>query len=199
MPIQTVNKTSVPVGSDPYALTADLKKTVEGLRTIIPVADKAERDALPSPFEGMTVERSDLNGALEVFTGGAWPAPKVEYFNFSQVAGWALGGTLMLERKGGRKTLSGTLTILRTGSAFSIGTGFSNFGNVVPAGALLGNGENLYHSAVLSGGGSTNFQAQVFLNPTTGQLQVRGLSAFSWPSGGVVTISFVVHANAAGL
>ncbi|UVK62559.1 minor tail protein [Arthrobacter phage TaylorSipht] len=201
MPIQTVNKTSVPVGSDPYAITADLKKAVEGLRTVIPVANQAERDALPSPFEGMTVERTDQGGALEVYTSGAWPAaPKVEYFPYDQVAGWNAAGTVMLERKGGRKVLSGILTLIRTGGAFSLGTAYANIGTLLPPGARLTAGENLYGAVTLSGGSSTaNMQGVLFMSPTSGIVQVRSLATFTWSTNALVTASFCIPANAAGL
>ncbi|QOI67665.1 minor tail protein [Arthrobacter phage Orcanus] len=200
MPIQTVNKTSVPVGSDPYALTADLKKTVEGLRTVIPVANQAERDALPSPFEGMTVERTDLNGALEVYTSGAWPAaPGVQYFGFDQVAGWSAAGVVMLERKGGRKVLSGILTLIRTGGAFSLATTYTNIGALLPVGARLGAGENLYAAVTLSGGSSSaNMQGVLFMSPVSGIVQVRSLATFTWSTNALVTASFCIPANEAG-
>ncbi|QGH74507.1 minor tail protein [Arthrobacter phage Kuleana] len=83
MPIQTRNKTTVPVNSDPYALTADIKTAIEGLNTPIPVADQAERDALPSPFEGMKVVRLDIGGMEETYIGGAWTPTKIDITTFA--------------------------------------------------------------------------------------------------------------------
>ncbi|QGZ16912.1 minor tail protein [Arthrobacter phage LittleTokyo] len=82
MPIQTRNKTTVPVNSDPYALTADIKTAVEGLNAPIPVADQAERDALPLPFEGMKVVRLDLAGVEETYIGGSWTQTMADITTF---------------------------------------------------------------------------------------------------------------------
>ena len=78
----------MPVGSDPYALTADLKKAFESARSIIPVADAAERDALAALFPGgvlpdkTTVARGDLRGALQVWSTAQaqWSAPAISSF-----------------------------------------------------------------------------------------------------------------------
>ncbi|AYN58777.1 minor tail protein [Arthrobacter phage Polka] len=200
MAIQTFNKTQVPVGSDPYALTADLKTLAEGLNVVIPVSSAAERDALPDPYEGMTVTRLDRNGDFETYRGGAWPAePEVEFFTFDQVTGWNAAGTVMLERKGGRKVLSGILTLIRTAGAFSLGTSYANIGSLVPAGARLGSGENLYAAVTLSGGSSSpNMPGLLFMSPVSGIVQVRSLSTFTWSTNALVTATFCIPANEAG-
>lgn len=82
MPIQTRNKTTVPVNSDPYALTADIKTAIEGLNAPIPVADEAERDGLPLPFEGMQVVRLDAEGMIETYLGGDWQPTAVDISTF---------------------------------------------------------------------------------------------------------------------
>lgn len=81
MPTTTANESTVPVGSDPYALTADLKKAIEGVRSIIPVASTAERDGLAALFGGTLpvptwIQRTDLNGEpLYQWDGSAWLLP----------------------------------------------------------------------------------------------------------------------------
>lgn len=79
MPTTTANAASVPVGSDPYALTADLKKTVESVRSIIPISTAAQLTALPGLFPGGVlpvptyVQRTDLAGTpLFSWDGAEW-------------------------------------------------------------------------------------------------------------------------------
>lgn len=66
MPTNTANGGTTPVGSDPYALTADLKKAIESVRSIIPIASAEQLAALPGLFPGGVlpvpsyVQRQDL-------------------------------------------------------------------------------------------------------------------------------------------
>lgn len=66
------NGAVVPVGSDPYALTADLLAMMNSAGLVFPVASAAVRDAIPSPNTGMVVSRLDRFGSLEYWTGTAW-------------------------------------------------------------------------------------------------------------------------------
>lgn len=87
MPIKTANDGDAPVGSDPYALTADLKKLAESLKTVIPITDAAELAALPGLFpggvlpDGTTIRREDLDGQILSWSAAkqAWrpPGPRV--------------------------------------------------------------------------------------------------------------------------
>lgn len=72
MPTTSKNGATVPVGSDPYALTADLLKMMESAGLVYPVANAATRDAIPSPATGMVVQRLDRFGALEYWDGDSW-------------------------------------------------------------------------------------------------------------------------------
>lgn len=72
MPTTSKNGATVPVGSDPYALTADLLKMMESAGLVYPVASAAVRDAIPSPGTGMVVSRLDRLGSLEYWDGDSW-------------------------------------------------------------------------------------------------------------------------------
>lgn len=72
MSTQSKNGATVPVGSDPYALTADLLKMMESAGLVYPVPDQATRDAIPSPGTGMVVSRLDRFGVLEYWDGDSW-------------------------------------------------------------------------------------------------------------------------------
>lgn len=78
MPAKTRNGVDIPVGSDPYALTADLKRAFESATLTIPVATLAERNALAAKFPndalpvGLSVARQDLPGVTESWDGTRW-------------------------------------------------------------------------------------------------------------------------------
>lgn len=72
MTTKSKNGATVPVGSDPYALTADLLKMMESAGLVYPVPDEATMLAIPSPGVGMVVSRLDLGGQLWYWTGSAW-------------------------------------------------------------------------------------------------------------------------------
>ncbi|AYN56836.1 minor tail protein [Arthrobacter phage Andrew] len=200
MAIQTFNKTTVPVGSDPYALTADLKKLAEGLNVIIPVATVAERDALV-PFEGMTVSRLDQKGQLDRYINGAWTGLPVEYYSLLSITGYETSGQVMLERKGGRKVLSGNIQIKRTAANTTIsGTAFASFGQVIPTAACIPSGQGLYLAAYLSGN-AAYADVQAFVNPIDGTVSIRGAggSGFTWPTGALFTVCFVAPSFVDGI
>lgn len=71
MPTNAPNKIRVPVGSDAYALTADLLAMAKSANVVVTVTNAAERDALPKVV-GMVVGRTDLNGLMEVWDGTTW-------------------------------------------------------------------------------------------------------------------------------
>lgn len=81
MPTNTANGGTVPVGSDPYALTADLKKSIESVRSIIPISSAAAQTNLPTVFGGTLpvptyIERTDLPGRpIYTWDGSAWLLP----------------------------------------------------------------------------------------------------------------------------
>lgn len=78
MPAKTRNGVTTPVGSDPYNLTADLKKAFESALLTVPVEDLAARNALAALFPNNTlplnlsVARADIPGLIETWTGTRW-------------------------------------------------------------------------------------------------------------------------------
>ncbi|WP_104164659.1 hypothetical protein [Arthrobacter sp. SX1312] len=78
MPAKTRNRVEIPVGSDPYNLTADLKNAFESALLTVPVENAAARDALAALFPNNTlplnlsVARADLPGLIETWTGARW-------------------------------------------------------------------------------------------------------------------------------
>jgi len=68
MPQTRPNGTEVPINSDEYNLTQDLATMADSIHVAMPVADKAERDAL-TPYVGMQVVRLDRDGWIQTYTG----------------------------------------------------------------------------------------------------------------------------------
>lgn len=72
MPITLTNGATVPVGSDPYNLTADLLKLAKSLNLPIIVNNVQDRDNLPDKYDGMTVIRNDFGGIQQIYNAGTW-------------------------------------------------------------------------------------------------------------------------------
>lgn len=77
MPTNAWNKTRVPVGSDPYSLTADLLALAKSINMPVLVGSEAERNAIawPSgsgPATGNSVIRTDLGGLKQTWDGSKW-------------------------------------------------------------------------------------------------------------------------------
>lgn len=78
MTAQTANKATVPVGTDGWKLTDHIKQAIETTRSIIPVADEAERDALKDRFPGAVlpvptyVNRANNSNVIEKWDGTKW-------------------------------------------------------------------------------------------------------------------------------
>lgn len=90
MTAQTANKATVPVGTDGWKLTDHIKQAIETTRSIIPVADEAERDTLKDRFPGGVlpvptyVNRANNGAVIEKWDGTKWISrPHIE-FTFSQ-------------------------------------------------------------------------------------------------------------------
>lgn len=83
MPIQTATKATVPVGSDPYAPTADMKRLSETTRSVISISSPGERAGLPALFPGgvlpipTVIARMDLGGAFQLWDGTNWLTPSL--------------------------------------------------------------------------------------------------------------------------
>lgn len=89
MPTTPFTKIKVPVGSDPYALTADLLILAKTANVIIPVNSQAERDGLAAQAIGgvlplgCTVCRFDRGYILEKWDGTQWRNVSHQEFTFS--------------------------------------------------------------------------------------------------------------------
>ena len=90
MTAQTANKATVPVGSDGWNPVVHIKQAVETTRSIIPVANEAERDGLAATFPGGVLpipsyaNRADNGNVIEKWDGTKWISrPHIE-FSFSQ-------------------------------------------------------------------------------------------------------------------
>ena len=69
MPQTRPNGTVVPINSDEYNPTQDLADLADSIRVAMPVADKAARDALGTPYVGQQVIRLDRDGWIQTYTG----------------------------------------------------------------------------------------------------------------------------------
>jgi hypothetical protein len=103
------------------------------------------------------------------------------------VTGYSITGDIFTENKGTYKDVKVTLNVTRTGADGLIPTTFASFGAVLPIGAR---GVSIDHYLPVSiSGGSTNVHATVFLNTSTGVLQIKGTSAFTFTAGSLFTLS----------
>ncbi|MEO5317585.1 hypothetical protein PV761_03190 [Arthrobacter sp. CC3] len=83
------NGVEVFTNSDDYNLADDVAHALETANLIIRVPSLAVRDALPSPYAGMTVAREDLPGCpLETYDGSAWPVSDLAWTNLATVQGF---------------------------------------------------------------------------------------------------------------
>lgn len=84
MPAQSATKATIPVGSDGWNPVVHLKQLSETTRSVIPVADQAERDALAGRFPGGVLPVPTLVARLDIATapvqrwdGAAWSTTEV--------------------------------------------------------------------------------------------------------------------------
>ncbi|UXE05371.1 minor tail protein [Arthrobacter phage Renna12] len=185
MAIQTFNKAQVPVGSDPYALTADLKTLAETLNVTIPVADAAERDALPA-VRGMRVTRLDQPGMpTNTYDDetASWVEPYEKLGSGTSFTNWTITGDFYGIQLGDMQLVTATLVIARTaGGTASIPGGsvaYTALGKVIPDAALSANGIGVVAmswTGYNSGNGANNL-FECYLDPVTGMFSIRGVSA----------------------
>jgi hypothetical protein len=68
------NGVEVFTNGDDYNLADDVAAAFASANLVVPVPSEAVRDALPDPYAGMTVARTDLPGCpLETHDGDSWP------------------------------------------------------------------------------------------------------------------------------
>lgn len=170
MPIDTKNGARVPVGSDPYALTKDMKIAFESAGLVYPVPAKAVRDAIPAPSLGMTVRRMDLPGApFDHWDGDKWVDGDSGWVAIPMINGWsnyangfvALGcrrvGQLVQIRgtiKGGAR--GSNIGTLPPGFTPNVGEGASAFETTISA---VQSGTWYAGSLTIYGGGSLKYDA----------------------------------------
>jgi hypothetical protein len=115
MPQTRPNKTTVPINSDGYNLTADLATMADSLNLPIKVVSQTERDALTKSNGGLVV-RTDLAGApLNRCDGTNWYGPgSITPATLTLSSGYVAKGsgfaTPGVYREGGRVWLVGAAT-----------------------------------------------------------------------------------------
>lgn len=109
------------------------------------------------------------------------------------VSGYSLSGGISVAPAGPKKIVTVDINVTRTGAAGSIPSGdYASFGAVIPTGAR-GNADPKYVPVSVIGGtvstATTNVHATVFLNPSNGIMQIRGLSTFTWNTGALLSLN----------
>ncbi|WPM94269.1 hypothetical protein VB1_CDS0020 [Arthrobacter phage Marchesin] len=174
------NGATVPVGSDPYALTADLLAMMESAGLVYPVPDEATMLAIPSPDSGMVVLRQDV-GAFMYYDGTGWKDSGITQ-TFSDVntadANWSYAGGLYRDKGGsivaGDRRVHLNLLLTRTGAAVNnVTTAYVQaFAGLIPLG-YRPNGYSVTQYTVLqTSGGADAWGFYVRVNPA-GDLSFR--------------------------
>ena len=126
----TYNKATVPAGADGWNLLPGIRTAIESANVPVPVASKAERDALAPPggkFPGLTVVRTDTPDLRrDVYSGSAFVTPNGTAFTptWSSPGSFGTGGSVT-----GAYWVRGDLVTLRTN--ITAGTG-----STLPAGVV---------------------------------------------------------------
>lgn len=178
MPAQTWNKAQVPVGTDRYNLTPDLKTAIESATLLVPVASQAERDQVTTAAKNLgyggaadpvAVLRTDT-GKIEVAYGSGWNTftPDAPIRTRTAMVGW--DGWVNYTQLG--RMVFGHFGVKRTDPTFTRAAwGFANFASGLPA----SNGDrppgaiNPTHGLVQSNVGESASNAYSFFVDTTGQ------------------------------
>lgn len=186
------NGTVVPINSDEYNLTPDLAKMADSANTLVPVANVTARNALPALYPGGALPIPTQvflqdSGGTEIWDGTRWLGTEVP--TPLAPTGYSASGSVTVESKGTRKRVTVDITITRTGADFTVsaGAGFSGFGQIIPS-AALGTANPKYLVVLMSGAGM-NGSTGVTLNPVDGTMGIRGLSAYTWVTGGLFTVN----------
>jgi hypothetical protein len=154
MPQTQPNGVIVPINSDAYNTTGDLATMADSINAIIPVANKAARDALTLKT-GLTVQRLDTPDLrIEKYSGSAWYTPNGTAYTptWSSPGSLGTGGNItgMYWVNGDKVELRASVTA-GTGTTLPAGVVGFNLPSAFPMAAGLNNvGQCLYRSA--SGG-----------------------------------------------
>jgi hypothetical protein len=203
MTAQAATKSTIPVGSDAWNLTAHIKQAVETTRVIIPVTNQAERDGLAALFPGGAVPqgtaacRLDRKSSLDVWSGTAWiPGPLGQLSNVtnagSNVVGIALNNLLEVSPtvEAGRlielrATIDGATTV--TGGVNNMYVSYTlAYGGTGTGGTPLRTSTKLY--AAIGNGEGFEITAR-FTTATAGSLRFNLQGQVTVPSTGAQTMT----------
>ena len=106
-----------------------------------------------------------------------------------QVSNYSITGGATVKRAGSRKHVTVDMNVTRTGNDTTIGTSFADFGAILPTAVRSSSALHKYLPVSLSGGGSTNVRATVFLNPVNGEMSIRGQSSFVWEKNALFSLN----------
>ena len=105
--------------SEDYDLANDVTEIVDSLNVNAPISSVEQRNAL-TPFEGMTIVRTDLKGIIEVYTNGKWTgsgSTAITTFGAGWTAVTSNAHTPCLYRSGGIVFLVGAIQLNSGGLA----------------------------------------------------------------------------------
>ncbi|WNN95975.1 minor tail protein [Arthrobacter phage Hirko] len=132
-----------------------------------------------------TAETDAKAHADDLFAAGATPtilAPLA-------VSGYATDGTIAVENLGTYKRVTVDIGITRTGGGGTIpNDSFASFGAVLPTGARGDSGLQKYLPIAISGG-AINTHATLFIDTSTGVMQIKAQTAFTIQTGATFTVN----------
>lgn len=189
----TFNGVEVFTNSDEYDLAADVAHAFETANLLIPVPSQAVRDALPSPYSGMTVVRTDLPGVpTERWDGSKWVSQNgLPYTpNWTGAETWGASPVVkgIYWRNGNHVRVQ---AMIEGGSGSSLGLGVIGFSLPpgLPVGAdFMASGGGMWNSfkttgslrSVLTAAGPGQNTASVWAVPGTDQFVTPGNAGWPW-------------------
>jgi hypothetical protein len=145
--------------------------------------------------------RVHINGADWVYRPGDNNVPEWARLDLQantkyglvQPNGYAITGNVYVDQLSGRRRITLDVNVTRTGNAGTIPSNdWASFGAVLPT-AARGDADPKYVPVSVVGGSvstaTNNLHATVFLNPSNGVMQIRGLSAFTWQKGALFSLN----------
>ncbi|WNT44915.1 minor tail protein [Arthrobacter phage AbbyDaisy] len=114
-------------------------------------------------------------------------------YGLVQPTGYDISGNVYVEQMSGRRRITVDVNVTRTGAAGTIPSNdWASFGAVLPT-VARGDADPKYVPVSVVGGSvstaTNNLHATVFLNPSNGVMQIRGLSAFTWQKGALFSLN----------
>lgn len=109
------------------------------------------------------------------------------------VNGYALDGVITVEPAGTKRRVTVDINVTRTGPSGSIpADDYASFGAVLPT-AARGSVYPKYLPVSILGGQYPPITATVFLNPSSGIMQIRGSSKFTWQTGALFSLNLAYY------